>query len=30
MGTHDELVSQDGIYARLCRMQTELSKIRAW
>ena len=29
MGTHDELIEQDGIYARLCNMQTELSKITA-
>jgi len=30
IGTHEELVEQDGIYAKLCRMQTELSRIRAW
>ena len=30
MGTHDDLIRQDGIYARLCRMQTEMSKMRAW
>ena len=29
MGTHDELVSLDGIYARLVHMQTEMSRIRA-
>lgn len=29
IGSHDELIAQDGIYARLCHMQTELSKIRA-
>jgi ATP-binding cassette subfamily B protein len=29
IGTHDELITRDGIYARLCRMQTELSRIRA-
>lgn len=29
IGSHDELIAQDGIYARLCRMQTELSQIRA-
>ena len=30
IGTHDELIEQDGIYANLCRMQTEMSKLRAW
>jgi ATP-binding cassette subfamily B protein len=30
MGTHDELVAKGGTYARLCKMQTELSRIRAW
>ncbi|MDE2734839.1 MAG: ABC transporter ATP-binding protein [Gemmatimonadota bacterium] len=30
IGTHDELIEQDGIYAHLCRMQTEMSKLRAW
>jgi ATP-binding cassette subfamily B protein len=29
IGSHDELIAQDGIYARLCHMQTELSKLRA-
>ena len=30
MGTHDELIARDGIYANLCRMQTEMSRLRAW
>ena len=30
IGTHNELIEMDGIYAKLCRMQTELSSIRAW
>jgi ATP-binding cassette subfamily B protein len=29
IGTHDELITRDGIYARLCRMQMEMSRIRA-
>lgn len=30
MGTHEELIAQNGTYASLCQKQTELSKIRAW
>ena len=30
IGTHEELIESDGIYANLCRMQTEMSRIRAW
>ena len=30
IGTHDELIARDGIYANLCRMQAEMSRLRAW
>jgi ATP-binding cassette subfamily B protein len=30
MGTHDELIEADGLYAKLCRMQSDMSKMRAW
>jgi len=30
MGTHDELLESDGLYSRLCKLQSELSKVRAW
>jgi len=29
-GTHEELVNSGGLYARLCKLQAELSKMRAW
>jgi ATP-binding cassette subfamily B protein len=29
-GTHDELLDGDGLYSRLCKLQAELSKVRAW
>ena len=30
IGTHDELIATGGLYGRLCRLQSELSKMRAW
>jgi len=30
IGTHEELIQSDGLYSRLCRLQSELSQIRAW
>jgi ATP-binding cassette subfamily B protein len=30
MGTHDDLLDGDGLYSRLCKLQAELSKVRAW
>ena len=30
IGTHDELIERDGIYANLCRLQSEMSRLRAW
>ncbi len=30
IGSHDELVVGGGLYSRLCHLQSELSKIRAW
>jgi ATP-binding cassette subfamily B protein len=30
IGPHDELIRSGGLYSRLCHMQSELSKIRAW
>jgi len=29
-GTPEELMEKDGVFARLCRMQAELSKVWAW
>ncbi|MCJ7821727.1 MAG: ATP-binding cassette domain-containing protein, partial [Armatimonadetes bacterium] len=30
MGPHDELLEGGGLYSRLCKLQAELSKVRAW
>ena len=30
VGTHDQLIAAAGIYARLCRLQTETMERRAW
>jgi ATP-binding cassette subfamily B protein len=30
IGTHDELIESGGLYSRLCKLQSELSKMRAW
>jgi ATP-binding cassette subfamily B protein len=30
IGTHDELLDSGGLYSRLCKLQAELSKVRAW
>jgi len=30
MGSHDELLDTGGLYSRLCKLQSELSKVRAW
>jgi ATP-binding cassette subfamily B protein len=30
MGTHDDLLDGGGLYSRLCKLQAELSKVRAW
>jgi ATP-binding cassette subfamily B protein len=30
MGTHEELLANEGLYSRLCKLQAEVSKLRAW
>ncbi|MHC4480944.1 MAG: ATP-binding cassette domain-containing protein, partial [Planctomycetota bacterium] len=30
MGTHAELLESGGLYSRLCKLQSELSKMQAW
>ena len=30
LGSHDELLDGGGLYSRLCKLQAELSKVRAW
>ena len=30
MGTHGELLDGDGLYGRLCKLQSELSRVTAW
>lgn len=29
-GTHEELLKTEGLYSRLCKLQSELSQMRAW
>ena len=29
-GTHEELLKSGGLYSRLCKLQSELSQMRAW
>ncbi|MHC4591781.1 MAG: ABC transporter ATP-binding protein [Planctomycetota bacterium] len=29
-GTHEELVESGGLYSRLCKLQSEMSQIKAW
>ena len=29
-GTHEELIESGGLYCRLCKLQSELSKMTAW
>ncbi len=30
IGTHEELIETGGLYSRLCKLQSELSQMRAW
>jgi ATP-binding cassette subfamily B protein len=30
VGTHEELIESGGLYSRLCKYQSELSRMRAW
>ncbi len=30
IGTHEELMESGGLYSRLCKLQSELSKMRVW
>ena len=30
IGTHEELIETGGLYSRLCKLQSELSKMRVW
>jgi ABC-type multidrug transport system fused ATPase/permease subunit len=30
MGSHDELMDAGRLYSRLCKLQSELSKVKAW
>jgi ATP-binding cassette subfamily B protein len=30
LGTHDELLDGDGLYSRLCKLQSELSRVTVW
>jgi len=30
IGTHDELLEANGLYARLCRLQADMARMKAW